>query len=249
MKSKAYRYIVVVLCVVAILFAIVKVLMPSKKINTYLAIGDYLSVSGNLKGENINSFSSLLGNYLLEDDFVEVVNYNYSFSTLDSSLLLEMICKDAYSGGDEGIVAAIKDSKYITISVGMNDILKYIRFDSSNQKIEYDKDYIKRRLEIMKQNYYEIVEEIKELNDGVSVYLLSYYYPFEWVDESSKEGVNEVFKLLNSAIKEVCELKEVYYVDISDVSKEEYMFSKYQIYLNQSGQEYIFDVFKNNYFN
>lgn len=248
MKNKLYRYIVVVLCVVAILFAIVKVLMPSKKIDTYLAIGDYLSVSGSLKGENVNSFSSLLGDYLLKDNIVDVVNYNYSLSTMDSSLLLEMICKDAYSGFDGGIVSAIKESKYITISVGMNDILKYIRFDSSNQKIEYDKDYIKRKLEIMKQNYYEIIEEIKELNDGVSVYLLSYYYPFEWVDESNRESVNEVFNLLNDSIKEVSELNDVYYVDISNVGKDEHMFSKYQIYLNQSGQDYIFEVFKNNYF-
>ena len=248
MKHKVYRYIVVLLCIIAILFAIVKVFKNSSKMNTYLAMGDYLSVSGDLNGVKIDSFSSLLGDHLLKNNSVDVVNYNYSLSTMDSSLLLEMICKDAYSGGDEGIVSLIKNSKYITISVGMNDILKYIRFDSSNQKMEYDKDYIKRKLEIMKQNYYEIIEEIKELNEGVSVYLLGYYYPFEWVDESNKESVNEVFNLLNSSIKEVGELKGVYYVDISKVSKEEHMFSKYQIYLNQSGQHYIYDLLKNSYF-
>ena len=42
---------------------------------------------------------------------------------------------------------------------------------------------------------------------------------------------------------------DVYYVDISEVSKEENMFSKYQVYLNELGHEYIFSVFRNNYFN
>jgi lysophospholipase L1-like esterase len=248
MKSRLIRYLIVVVSVIAILFALIKVLAPSKKVNTYLAIGDYLSVSGNLKGEKINSFSSMLGDYLLDGNFVEVSNYNYTYSDIDSGTLLEMICKDAYSGNDGGLVSLIKDSKYITISVGMNDILQYIRFDSNNQKLEYNKDYIKRKLEILKQNYYEIIEEIKELNDEASVYLVGYYYPFEWVDEDNKECVNEVFKLLNDSIKEVGDLMSVYYVDISEVSKEENMYSRYQIYLNQMGHEYVFSVFKNNYF-
>jgi lysophospholipase L1-like esterase len=221
--------------------------MPSKKINTYLALGDYLSVSGNLKGENIASFSSILGDYLIENNIVEISNYSYTKSNMDSSTLLEMICKDAYSGNDSGLVSLIKDSKYITISLGMNDILQYIRFDSSNEKMKYDKEYIKRKLEIMKQNYIEIIEEIKELNEGVCVYLVGYYYPFTWV--SDKEEVNEVFKMLNSSIEEVSDLMSVYYVDISEVGKEVNMYNKYQIYLNQIGHEYVFSVFKNNYFN
>jgi len=248
MKNKFVRYIIVVLSIVAILFALVKVLTPSRKMNTYLAIGDYLSVSGNLKGEEINSFSSILGDYLVNNNLVQVSNYNYTYSSIDSASLLEMICKDSYSGSDDGLVSLIKDSKYITISVGMNDILQYIRFDSNNQKIEYDKEYIERKLEIMKQNYYEIIDEIKELNEGVSVYLVGYYYPFSWVDEENKEDVNEVFKLLNDSIREVSDLMSVYYVDISEVSKEDNMYSKYQIYLNQMGHEYVFSVFKNNYF-
>ena len=248
MKNKWIRYLIVVFGVLAILFALVKVLTPSKKVNTYLAIGDYLSVSGELSGKEINSFSSMLGDYLIAGNFVETSNYNYSRSNVDSSMLLEMICKDAYSGNDKGLVSLIKDSKYITISVGMNDILQYIRFDSNNQRVEYDKEYIKRKLEIMQQNYYEIIEEIKDLNEGVSVYLVSYYTPFNWVDEENKDSVNEVFNMLNDSIREVSELMSVYYVDISEVSKEENMFSKYQIYLNQMGHEYVFSVFKNNYF-
>lgn len=248
MKNKFIRYLIVTLCIIAILFALVKVLTPSKKVNTYLAIGDYLSVNGTLKGETLTSFSSMLGDYLLESKLIEASNYNYARSNIDSSTLLEMICKDAYSGNDRGLVSLIKDSKYITISVGMNDILQYIRFDSNKQSVEYNKEYITRKLEIMKQNYYEIIDQIKELNEGVSVYLVGYYYPFSWVDEENRENVNEVFKLLNNSIKEVSDLTSVYYVDISEVSKEENMYNKYQIYLNQMGHEYVFSVFKNNYF-
>lgn len=247
-KSKLIRYGVVVVCVIAILFALFKVLSPNKKLDTYLILGDYLSVSGKLENENIKSFSSLLGDYFVNDKLVNSVDDNYVSSSVDSELLLAMICKDAYSGNDEGLVNSIKNSKYITISVGMNDIIDYIRFDSNNQKIVYDKEYIKRKLEIMKQNYYEIVEEIKEINADSSVYLMGYYSPFSWVNEENKKEVNEVFEMLNDSIKEVSEVTDVYYVDISEVSKEEHMFSKYQIYLNQLGHEYVFSVFKNDYF-
>lgn len=248
MKNKLIRYIIVVACVIAILFALFKVLNPSKKLNSYLVLGDYLSVSGNLKGEEIDSFSSMLGDYLISEDLVETVNSDYSDSSLDSSSLLEMITRDAYKGGDSGLVSSIENSKYITISVGMNDILGYIRFDSNKQKLEYNEEFIKRKLEILKQNYYEIVEQIKEINGAADVYITSYYCPFTWVDEEQKEGVNKVFGMLNSAIKEISGLMDVCYVDISEVSKDEYMFSKYHIYLNQKGQEYVFGIFKNNYF-
>lgn len=249
MKKKLVRYLIVVFSVVAIIAAIVKLVNDNKKCNTYLVLGDYLSVSGSLKGERINSFSSILGDYLVEKELVNSVNNSYTSSSIDSELLLEMICKDAYNGSDSGLVSLIKDSKYITVSVGMNDILKYLRFDSNKQEIVYDKEYIKRKLEIMKHNYYEIVENIKEINGEVNIYLMSYYCPFTWVSEENIGSVKEVFSLLNDSIKEVSELMDVYYVDISEVSKEENMFSKYQVYLNELGHEYIFSVIKNNYFN
>lgn len=244
MKGKVARYFIVVLCVIAILFGLYKVLFINKKLDTYLALGDYLSVSGNLKGEEIISFSTLLGDYLTKDNLVSNVNNNYVSSSYDSDMLLEMISKDAYSGNDDGLVNVIKNSKYITISVGMNDIIDYIRFDSSKQKVIYDEEFIKRKLEIMKQNYYEIVEQIKDINEKSKVYLVGYYFPYDWVDEEYKEEVNKVFLMLNECIKDVSVISDAYYVDISEVSKEEYMFSKNQIYLNQSGHEYVFSVFK-----
>ena len=125
-----------------------------------------------------------------------------------------------------------------------NDIIDYIRFDSSKQKVIYDEKFIKRKLEIMKQNYYEIVEQIKDINEKSKVYLVGYYFPYDWVDEEYKEEVNKVFLMLNECIKDVSVISDAYYVDISEVSKEEYMFSKNQIYLNQSGHEYVFSVFK-----
>lgn len=230
------RYLIVVFSVIAILFAMVKVLAPSKKVDTYLAIGDYLSVSGKLNGKEITSFTSLLGDYFVSNNLISEVNTNYTSSSIDSSLLLEMIVKDAYSGNDSGLVSLVRDSKYITISVGMNDVIKYIRFDSNNKEAIYDKEYIKRKLEIMKQNYLEIVEEIKELNEGVSVYLVGYYSPFDYGEE--------VFEMLNEAVKEVSELTQTSYVDISGVNEKSNLYNEHQIYLNNNGHEYVFGVFK-----
>ncbi len=248
MKNKVIRYLIVVFSVIAILVALMRIFTFNKKLDTYLALGDYLSVSGDLKGEQITSFSSLLGEYFIGEEKVNNFNDDYTMSNVDSSMLLEMIVKDAYNGSDTGLMSLIKDSKYITISVGMNDILGYLRFDSNKEEVIYDKEFVKRKLEIMQQNYYEIVEEIKDINEGASVYLIGYYCPFLWVEEEKVDGVKEVFEMLNDSIREVSELMSVYYVDISEVSKEENMFSKYQIYLNQIGQEYVFSVMRNNYF-
>lgn len=247
MKKRLFRYGVLLLCVIAILFALYKVLFVNEKRDTYLALGDYLSVSGKINDEEIKSFSSLLGDYFIDSDLVKNVNVNYASPLYDSEMLLEMISRNAYSGKDDGLVKAIKRSEYITVSVGMNDIIDYIRFDSSQKKIIYDKDFIKRKIEIMKQNYYEIVDQIQELNDKSKVYLVGYYYPYCNDDKECEKDVHEVFGLLNEGIKDVSVVSDVYYVDISEVSKEDYMYSRNQIYLNQLGHEYVFSVFKSKY--
>ena len=92
-------------------------------------------------------------------------------------------------------------------------------------------------------NYYEIVEQIKELNEGVSVYLVGYYCPFFEIEEGG-----EVFSWLNDSIKEVSEFSGANYVDISEVGKEENMFNKQQIYLNNIGQVQVYGLLKDNYF-
>lgn len=247
MKGKAFRYGLLLLCVVAILFALYKVLFVKEKRDTYLALGDYLSVSGKIDDEEIKSFSSLLGDYFIDSELIKNVNSNYVSPLYDSEMLLEMISRNAYSGKDDGLVEAIKRSEYITVSVGMNDIIDYIRYDSSQKKVIYDRNFIKRKIEIMKQNYYEIVDELQELNDKSKVYLVGYYYPYCYEDEVCKKDVSEVFGLLNESIKDVSVASNVYYVDISEVGKQDYMYNKNQIYLNQLGHEYVFSVFKSKY--
>ena len=91
-------------------------------------------------------------------------------------------------------------------------------------------------------------EEIKNLNENANVYLVGYYCPFYWVDSEYKDKVNEVFLMLNESVRDVSELMGVYYVDISDVSEERNMFDKHQIYLNQDGQKYVFNIIKDTYF-
>lgn len=244
MKSKIIRYSIIIACVVLILVALLKIFTPKKKLDTYLAIGDYMSVSGKFKGEDVVSFTSLLGEYFIEQKMVSNVNANYTSSGIDSSLLLEMITKDAYSGKDVGLVSQIKNSKYITISVGINDILQYVRFDSINKKVLFDEDVVERKLEIMQQNYYEIIDEIQDLNDEASIYLIGYYCPFEWV----KDDELLVFNLLNDSIRNIGEETNVNYVDIKDVGKKENLINSNQIYLNNLGHEDVFCAIRDSFF-
>ena len=73
-KGKIIRYFIVVFCVIAILFAFMRIASINKKLSTYLALGDYLSVSGEIKGKKVTSFTRLLQNYFLEENLVENVN-------------------------------------------------------------------------------------------------------------------------------------------------------------------------------
>lgn len=209
--------------------------------NTYLIMGDYLSVDNTQN--NVDSFTSLLANELIKQKEVKYYNDSFTSNILTSDKMLEMIEKDIYKLGDsyEGsLKETIKKSKYITISVGMNDILPLLRFDSLKQKIGYDKELVDRKLEILRQNYFDIIEGIKEINEKTKVYITGYYFPFPWVEDDFKEECKQVFDKLNKTIKDVGRDTNTKYIDISSASIVSNLISYNEIYLNQNGQDYIF---------
>lgn len=197
----------------------------------YLALGDYMSNKQVLNDKEIESFSSFLGEYLMEAKEVNEVNHGYLKNNMTSKKLLEMIEKDSYKIDNSSLVDLIKKSKYITISLGMNDILGQIKYDSVNNELIYDKDLINNRIEVFKHNYHEIVEEIKDLNRDASVILIGCY---------SIYGDKEISSLINSAISEVSIESSSYYVDLNEIT-DRYMYSENELYLNNIGQEFVYN--------
>lgn len=218
------------LSLVFLLIIGVTLLINKKEYSYYLAIGDYVSNNQFIDNSNINGFSYMVGEYLTNDKEVNGVNTSYLKNNMTSKKMLEMIEKDAYKEKDESLVSLIKKSKYITISLGINDLISNIKYDSNNKRLIYDKEIINNKIAIFKHNYHEILEGINEINDNAKVILVGVYNIY---------GDDELADSINLAINEVAnEFSNGYYVDISDIG-DKYMYMDNELYLTNFGQEVI----------
>ena len=120
-----------------------------------------------------------------------------------------MIEKGVYGSENTDLLDQIKDSKYITISLGINDLINDIKYDKNNAKLTYNKELIEERINVFKHNYFNIVNGIKEVNAEAKIILVGNSFIYDDFIEGS----------LNNAIKDVASYNELIYIDISDMDK------------------------------
>ena len=190
-----------------------KLVTTNKKENkyVYLAMGDYLTSVE-------DSYSDI---YYRNNDKVDKYNKFLSRKSMTSGELLRFLSIDAaiiYDGVNKSISNVIKESDMITISIGYNDVMNNVRYNSITNKYLYDNVVLDRVMSILQSNLYEIVSQIYEYNDNVDVFVLSSYYPYPSVVNAAEE----LFYELNSSIKEACQDSGAIFVDINGVSNIEY---------------------------
>ena len=221
--------LVLIFCLMLSIFGGLFLLRGKNEYSYYLAIGDYLSKEQNQNGEEVQSFANYFGNYLLDNHEVKAVSNTYSLNNMTSKKMLEIIEGETSNEDDDKLAKLIKKSKYITISLGINDILNQVKYDSLEDKLVYDKDLIKNKIEICKYNYYKVVEEIKDINDNAKVILVGYYDIY---------GDSEIVSALNESIKDVAIDTGAVYIDNSAL-KDNYLYKENKLYLTSLGHEEI----------
>ena len=228
------RKIKLMLSVLTVLSLVIGVcfLINKEEYSYYLAIGDYVSNDVVIDDVLIEGFANKVGDSLKVNKIVNEFNLGYIKNNVTSKKLLEMIEKDSYLKKEDGLVSLIKKSKYITITLGFNDLLNYIKYDSNKDKLIYDKEIISNKIEVFKHNYYKIVEEIKDINENAKVILVGCYCIY---------GDNDLEGLINKNIKEVAIETNQHYVDVSKI-KDKCMYMENELYLTNKGQEKIYQL-------
>ena len=179
-----------------------------------------------MSGDLVESFTGNVGDFLIKEKLVNEVESGYLSNNMTSKKLLEMIESDVYKSDKKGIVEDIKNSKYISITLGINDILKDIKYDKFYNEFEYDEKVMENKIEVFKHNYYKIIEEIKDINMDSKIILVGVCGGYDDV----------IFTQINNSIKEVAVYNNLVYVDTNDI-KDQYLYLDNKLYLNKKGQE------------
>lgn len=196
----------------------------------YVAMGDFLtSVEG--------SYSDVYRS----NHKIDKYNKFLSRKSMTSSDLLRFLTVNAsivYDGVNMSLSKVISMSDIITISVGYNDVMNNVRYNSITNQYVYDETLVDRVLSSLQSNIYDIASQIYEYNSKADVYVLSSYYPYPSVDNTAEE----LYVSLNNSIKEACEDSGAKYVDIEGVSVIEHFDEDF--IPNVIGMGYIADVIK-----
>ena len=224
-KSKIVSYLILF----SLIIVGIGILFTTDEYSYYLSLGDYVSNYVMVDDVKVESFTDMVGDYLINEDKVAEHKSDYVSNNMTSKKLLEMIEGNVYNNEGSGLVGEIKKSKYVTITLGINDVLNYIKYDSISDKLIYDEEILKEKINVFKHNYYNIVNEIKDINKESNVMLVGTY---------SIYGDNVVSNLLNDAIKDVSINYNCHFIDVSDIG-DNYLYMSNKLYLNGMGQEVI----------
>ena len=165
-----------------------------EKIN-YLVLGNDLSIGD-------NNYSLYVKDYL--DNKNILGNYNTSFVDLDLRIT-DLINKIKYNESVKinnktvGINMLLKNADIITISIGMNEL--YYKLSINNENIyTYMKDMI---------NDLEVLFNLINRYNHKRVFVINYYN----INNYNKD----IFNYLNYYLKELCEIENFNYVDVSEI--------------------------------
>jgi hypothetical protein len=194
----------------------------------YLALGD--GISSGMTSYNIESYN-------FNDYFVDKLNeeeklnkYYKKFNEVDetlNSLLMKINNNIPNIDQEIKIKQAIKKANIITIAIGMDELNNYAKKNTlGTTKI---KGFINK--------YEELLKIIRSLNNK-KIYVISLY--------SSKLINQSKIKKINNELEIVVNKYNGYFIDISDITKnEEYFTLNSNYYLNYKGQNYIYEKIKN----
>ena len=143
------------------------------------------------------------------------INSSLSLKTMKSKELLYYVSSNAYLNNENkkiSINQLIKESKYVVISIGINDLLSKLILNKYESKLTYDIDNISLMLSLFEQNLFNIIEHILLVNESCKIIATTYDDPFYLVDK--QDEIHTILNKLNLTLISVCNFFEQHYVEI-----------------------------------
>lgn len=215
-----YKILIILFISFVLTFLIYYSLSNNCNIN-YLSIGD--GVASGETPYHIDGIS--YNNYLLEE-MATIKTYNdYSFQNNNISKLITIIEKNK-KVNNTYIKQLIHNANVITISVGMDEIVKYGITDEVNE--EYLHSFIIQ--------YEKLIKQIRKINDNQIIIIG--FYDNTYLSKST-------IIILNSHLANIADKYNAVFLDINPIIKNEnYFLKKESYYFNYLAHEKIAQIIK-----
>lgn len=227
----------------------------------YLALGDSLAAGVNEKGEIGLGYADFLAkNYTEEQDGIQF-NKGFSYPGYTTVNVLndieENVAKPIHdlNGQSEktaSIKQAIQEADLITLSVGANDVLKYVTRSESGG-ISFDAAGVLKGVQEVSSNYDKIFKSIYSINPNVDIIVMGLYNPFPSIqDPTIKTQLNMLVTTINNSIKNIVETNKGIFSEVAQLiaaDSKTYLPNPANIHLSEAGYKVVAETMMNDYLN
>lgn len=215
----------------------------------YLALGDSLAAGMIETGGMGKGYPDFLAQYLKEADLLASYNKGFAVSGYTTTDVLTELKSDVKKFSTEtakevSLLDEVKKADIITISVGANDVLKFVK-PNKEGSMQFDVQQIIQAFGQIATNYDKILKRIAQLNPTADVFIMGYYNPFAYVKEYTGQ-INLLVSMMDRTMMQVAEKNDAYFVEIADViasNIELYLPNPQNIHLSEAGYEVVAQTF------
>lgn len=210
------------------------------KIN-YVVIGDSLAAGQNPYGEKIGyGYADYIMDYLKENDRLKqyVKNYATSGFTTENVLTdLKNNKKVSFGGHEINLRNVLRESDFVTISVGANDFMKNFQLD----QLDFNNPnlYIEK-IDTIMYNVGNVLKEVRKFAKN-KIVVIGYYNPFPLLFKSFEKELDAIFTYADQEYEGICSLYNVDYISVYELFKNhsDYLPNPFDIHPNLEGYQAI----------
>lgn len=214
--------------------------LTDKKIITYTILGDSFSKGENSYGGYTYGYEDYVLEYLKKKnqvDFIDLyTNKNENINTLYSNFVENE--REVINGKSYNIKKILTESKIVTISIGLNDIIYEYNVNKNVLNLQYKEDKT--------INY--IYKNFKKLMNSILKYSTNNLYIIGYPERNDK--YKSLIKKLNIKYKNYCKKEKINFIDTNKILNNEAYFDKNDsVFPNTKGYQKIarniINIYKN----
>ena len=245
MKKWIISIVATLLLVVQIPFAT----LASEEQYDVVALGDSLAfgvLADKTFGRGYADYVALL---LEENNLLGSFNKGFSYpgykttdilSDLEKNVEKKSIDFDLKEGEKSTIAETIKAAELITLSIGANDVLSYLKRNADGT-FDYNLGEVQQAIKQTTENIDAILKGIHKINPDAQVIVMGYYNPFPKLKQLAFE-LNLLVNTLDNAVKTVVEKNGATFIDVKDEiasSADLYLPNPEDIHLSSKGYMFV----------
>ena len=222
------KKLIIPILIIIIVFLIYQ--LNSNNLINYMAIGDSVDIGINSYGNKTYGYNDYLKTYLENNDLLYSYNnffflFNYTIEELINDI--DTNKNILYNDKTYNIKKELRESDLLTISIGMDELVKILSKSKEFNNIKSD-------LDIFIQNMDILLKKITELSKS-KIILIGYYNP----TNTYNKNIDKIFEYINNEYMKLSKKYNILYVDIYNVIKSDKTFLPNKIDYHVTSKGYL----------